>query len=372
VIQKLAILCNESVGRIDAIRDYALALARAVRDRGVETDVCLRGVDGGWSVSGRDAGNERPLSNHECLTSTEYDALVLQYNPFMYGKWGFAPWLPLRMLALRRARVRTRIALMVHEPYVPIVSWQWALMGAWQRAQLEAVRVSADVVFASIEMWTRMLAERRPFRPAVHLPVGSNLPDRRDARAEMRRRLELGADDVALAALSTSTSGRLLAYVVRAANAAAANSSNVALLHLGAGAPELDGLSGSVRLCRPGRLSDAELASWLSAADLFLAPFVDGVSTRRTSLMAALQHALPIVGTEGSHTDNVLSVARDALRLVPVASAERFVEATVQIVESRDEARNLARAARALYESQFDWPVVAQQLLRALEPAPGR
>jgi glycosyltransferase involved in cell wall biosynthesis len=157
----------------------------------------------------------------------------------------------------------------------------------------------------------------------------------------------------------------LVGHAVRAANALVEKAGTV-LLQLGAGAPEPEGLSEHVRLYRPGRLADEELASWLSAADVFLAPFVDGVSTRRGSMMAALQHAVPVVGTTGRLTDSVLAQASDALTLVSVDRPDLFADAAVQLAHSGDDAARRGRAGRSLYESTFDWPVVAGRLLQAL------
>ncbi|HVV51231.1 MAG TPA: hypothetical protein VHO06_16295, partial [Polyangia bacterium] len=120
-------------------------------------------------------------------------ALVLQYSPFCYGRRGFAPWLPADLLRLRAGRKRPRLALMIHEPYVPIDSWRSGLMGLWQRLQLGSLRLLADTVFASIEPWARKFAALLPERPAHHLPVGSNFPDARGAREDSRRRL--GAEE---------------------------------------------------------------------------------------------------------------------------------------------------------------------------------
>ena len=64
------------------------------------------------------------------------DAVLVQYNPFSYGRWGFAPWLVALTWALRLRRREPRIALMVHEPYVPMITWRSTVMGLWQRAQL--------------------------------------------------------------------------------------------------------------------------------------------------------------------------------------------------------------------------------------------
>jgi glycosyltransferase involved in cell wall biosynthesis len=186
----------------------------------------------------------------------------------------------------------------------------------------------------------------------------------------MRRRLELANSDIALASLSTGLAGRLFDYTVRASNTLATEWKNVVLLHLGAGAPKASGLLDSVRILQPGRLPDGELASWLSAADLFLAPFVDGVSTRRGSMMAALQHAVPVVGTTGRLTDTVLTQATNALLLVPVGRPDLFAEAVVELASAREEAARLGSSGRKLYESSFDWPVLARRLLHELERLP--
>jgi glycosyltransferase involved in cell wall biosynthesis len=355
-------LCNASAGRNDAIRDYTLCLARAVRQHGVAADVCLRSTGRDWLLH-RDAEHRRFPAD---VDLREYDAVVLQYNPFMFGRWGFAPWLPWSLLQLKRSR-QTRIGLMVHEPYVPMSKWQWVLMGAWQRMQLDAVRLSATVVFASIEAWATLLSMRWQPHQVVHLPVGSNLPDRRGARRHMRQRLQVRDDDVVLASLSTGTAGRLPDYIVHAANALADEVGGVVILHLGAGAVPFRGMAGSVRVYQPGRQPRRSLASLLSAGDVFLAPFIDGVSTRRSSVMAALQHGVPVVGTSGPLTDSVLRRATEALRLVPVDRPDLFTEAVLSSVRLPTETRCQARAARTLYDTHFAWPVIAERFLSALD-----
>ena len=369
---RLVLVCSESAGRVDAIREYSFRLAQAVRDRGVTVDVCLRRGDGAWLLCESNGDAENRRSRRVWIDAGEYDAVVLQYNAFMYGKWGFAPWLPWKLLTLKRANPRMRIGLMVHEPYVPMADWKWMLMGAWQRAQLEAARFSADIVFASIEVWAWMLQDKRPFRPAVHLPVASNLPDRRSARAAMREHLKVADDDIVLASLSTGPAGRLFDYVVHSVNVLTTESRKTVVLNLGAGATDASDLADSVSVHQPGRLPDDELASWLSAADIFLAPFVDGVSTRRTSVMAALQHQVPVVGTMGRLTDTALRQATDALRLVPVGRPDLFAEAVVALARSPADAQRLGHAGRALYESRFDWPVISRRLLDELEIAANR
>lgn len=293
-------------------------------------------------------------------------AVVLQYSPFCYARRGFAPWLPAYLLAARAGRGRPTIALMVHEPYVPMISWRWALMGLWQRLQLGALRLAADVVFTSIEPWARDFASQPPRRPVHHLPVGSNFPDARGAREEERARLGIDRETLLVSCLGRDHPGWLDEYVVGAVNAIARSGRGLALLNMGAETPRLQGLDPAVAVHAPGYLGADAFAAKLAASDLFLAPLVDGVSTRRGSLMAALQHELPVVGTAGPLTDSVLLAAGSALRLTAVGDRERFAASAVELAADPAGRASAGAAARDLYQREFEWEVIARKLLAAL------
>jgi glycosyltransferase involved in cell wall biosynthesis len=351
-VNRLAIVSSERPDRIDAIRDHTFLLAEALRKRAIEVDLQLRGPTGHRQrIRGAaERGVVGPLD--------AYDGLIVQYNPFMWGRWGFAPGLVADVARLRLRRRRPFTVLLVHEPYVPMVSWRWALMGLWQRAQLRALRLGVDRTCASIEAWARALA-------GTHLPVGSNLPDMRGARGSRRTALNMGSDVVVLATFSSGHPSRLLELVTTSVEAVAARGHKVALLNLGAGAPRITP-PGSVVVFQPGELPAQEVASWLAAADVFLAPFVDGVSTRRSSMMAALQHGLAVVGTDGALTDGLLRRSTEAIRLVPVERADLFRAAVVELAGDENARRELGVRARMLYERSFDWAVVAGTLLSLL------
>lgn len=337
---RIAIVYAEESAGIDAIRDASFRLAEALGGAGQDAEVMLGGRPRARSLRG-------------------FDLVLVQYNPFSWGRWGFAPWLPAFVVALRLRR-GPRVALVVHEPYVPIRNWRTALMGAWQRAQLAVLLAAADVVFVSIEAWTRLLG-----RSAVHLPSGSNLPDRRETRDAERARLGISPKDFVVATLGTDHPSHLAEPVVAALRGLAERDGRLLLLRLGAGPRVPDGLPAGIEAVVPGPLPAEELAARLSAADLFLAPFVDGVSTRRTSLMAALQHGLPVVGTDGPLTDGELRRS-GALRLVSVEEPERFAAESVRLTGRPDERAELGRAARELYEQRYDWPVAARRVLEAM------
>lgn len=305
-----------------------------------------------------------PFGEAEISDLARCDMIIVQYNPFMYGRWGFAPGLPTFLHRLRSRRSNT-ISVIVHEPYVPIRGTRSALMGVWQRLQLVAVSQAADVVFASTEHWTSVFSKRWPRRPVFHLPVGSNLPDMRHMRGVERTRLGMSETDIALAAFGTGSPSRHLGYIVSAANAVA-RVAPTTLLHLGRGAPALDGLDSGVKLHVPGPLTPARLAGQLGAADIFLAPLVDGISTRRTTLMAALQHGLAVVGTDGPLTGAVFREAADGVCLVPVDRPDFFIDSVLRLTKCRERREEVSAAGRELYEREFDWPVLVERLLEGL------
>jgi glycosyltransferase involved in cell wall biosynthesis len=259
---------------------------------------------------------------------------------------------------------------MVHEPYVPMTGWRWVLMGLWQRTQLAMLRAASDVVFASIEAWTERLHRLWPGRPTAHLPVGSNLPDRRDRRAASRRLLEAADGELVLATLSNGHPSHELDLVDAALAALAERGRRVLFLVLGAGAAVPERVPAGVRVVRPGELSADDLAASLAAADLFMAPLVDGVSTRRTTAMAALQHGLPVVATDGPLTDDLFRRAPHAIHLVPAGRPALFAAEVVRLAERPSERDSLGRAAEVLYRSCLDWPVSARRLLQACGAKP--
>jgi glycosyltransferase involved in cell wall biosynthesis len=360
--ERVILVHSDRGHEVDGIRDHTARLGRELAREGqAVSEVRPLTAD---APGGRRGGSLRIWRALDRAGGET--AAVVQYSPFCYGRWGFAPWLPAYLLALRSKRRRPALALMVHEPYVPMDSWRWALMGLWQRLQLGALRLGADVVFTSIEPWARRFAARPPRRPVHHLPVGSNFPDARRQREEERRRLGLERGALAIGCLGRDHPGWLGEYVVAAVNAVAASGADPVLVNLGAQAPELPGIDPAVRVHAPGYLEPEAFAATLAASDLFLVPVADGVSTRRGSLMAALQHGLPVLGTAGPLTDSVLREAAPALALTGVGDAGAFAATAAALAEDPDARRAAGAAARELYEREFDWPVIGARLLAAL------
>jgi glycosyltransferase involved in cell wall biosynthesis len=290
------------------------------------------------------------------------DVLLLQYNPFSWGRRGFAPGVPAWMARRRSSGDRPFVATMIHEPFVAPEDMRTTVMAGWQRAQLALVKALSDRVLAPSADAAR---RARGWGPSIAVvPVGSNLPDRRTARPAARDRLGVDDGDVVLVTFERSAAGRLHAQVAAAVEATR-EATAVHLLVLGAGAQAPRGVHPSVNVRVAGPLRDDEVAFHLAAGDVFLADYADGLSTRRTTLVAALQHGLPVVGTTVGRTDDCL-LGCDGIVVVPAEDVRGYGVAVRSLAASGEERSRRSAAARRLFDERFDWPVVARRVLRAI------
>jgi glycosyltransferase involved in cell wall biosynthesis len=343
----------------DAILAYSRRLTEAIGGIDGFDARLVVGDPAGWT-SGTGAAATRMLPAIDGA-----DGVLLQYNPFSYGRWGFAPWLLRDLQRLRRRGVP--LGIMVHEAYLRAETPREVPLSIWQWMQFRTILSQVDVVLASTETLVRIIGRLAPGIPLHHVPVGSNLPDRRAARDSMRRQLGLSDRDVALVAFRTGHPSQLGSSLTRAARAAAEESA--VLLNLGAGAPPIPDVPPGTRVITPGPLSETELAEWLAAGDLFVAPFSDGVSTRRTTVMAALQHELPVVTTRGPNTDRVFRESPHALHLVDAEKPDDLEHVVRALARDATARQASGSAARQFYERHFEWSVIARTVRDALGTA---
>lgn len=330
-----------ATGDVDAIDEHSRRLVAALRATGVQASY----VDGGLRPARRSV---------ECPAW-----LLLQYMAFSYGRWGFAPSLLVEALALRRAGAR--VVVLVHEGWVETEDWHSALMGSWQRVQLHLLVRIANTTIATTEALARSLG------PDVeHLPVGSNITPLATTRTEARARLGLG-DELVVALFGSRHDSRALDHAEAAISALerAGDGRGLRVLNLGAGVAPLD-LAPGIAVDTPGYLPEGELSVRLTASDLILLPFTDGASTRRTTLMAALAHGLPVLASDGARTDSVLRSHPEAITLTPADDPGAFAAAAVALAGDGARLRAAGEAGRRLYDDRFDWPIAAARVRTAV------
>jgi glycosyltransferase involved in cell wall biosynthesis len=277
----------------------------------------------------------------------------LEYSPYAFARWGFAPYLLIRF---RRRRARKfRLALFVHEPFdnAPEQPLRKRLITVWQRYQLRKLVGGSDLIFVANDGYRDVLQALVPGCEVTHVPTFACVGTEGIMKEEARARLGLADGALILSTFGGSRPDRGLEHIAHAVQAIRQIDSGVILLNLGEDAPpEIPGLShADVR--RPGALSEEDLSAWLASSDLLLAPFRGGACSRRSTIAAALSHGLPVLATRGRMTDALLTEHPEALCLVDAESTADFALEAALLVQDDERRVQLAEAGLAFYEAEL-------------------
>lgn len=259
------------------------------------------------------------------------DWLVLQYNPFSYGPRGFCPRVPATLRRIRARTQRPKIAVMFHETKVHPSRWAVAVMFLWQHPIFRAVCRAADVAFVSAEHWIHQVRGAAPDLPVHHLPVGSNIPLRDIPRDQARLKAGIEKDEFVLGLFGGAHVSRRLDWIATTAGEVTRRHAGrrIALLYIGPDGSAIRSAFSNVKLIDCGALPAEEVGVRLRAMDAAISPFIDGVSTRRGSVVALLQHGIPVATTQTPWTDSVFRTsAPSGLLMSSATSAEAFAAKT--------------------------------------------
>jgi len=288
--------------------------------------------------------------------------LLVQWVPHGFGyhslNLSFCLWL------WRRATVdRDRLEIMVHEPYLAFAegSWKQNAAAVVHRIMTTVLLSAARRVWVSIPAWEAswqpyVLGRRIPF---TWLPVASTVPLIDDPAnvAVIRARY---APPGGFLLGHFGTYGRHIAELLMASLPKLLQGGfHQAALLLGRGSEALreklidrhPDLARQVHATGP--LTASDISRHLSACDVMVQPYPDGVSSRRTSLMGGLSHGLPIVTTLG-HLTEPFWARSGAVALAPVGDIAAIRGATEQLLASLIARNRMGDAAKALYRDRFD------------------
>ncbi len=303
------------------------------------------------------------------LAADPPDWLIVQFNQFSYGRWGLNPLLVPVLRMARRRCPSMRLAVMFHEDFVPPTTWKNRVFRLWQIPQFRALGRLADVVAFSIQPWVARYRSWFPQAHVVHWPVGSNIPDVGCSREEARRRLGLDPETFVVGVFGTIGAGRLVDYIRAAVEHLDRAGVRFVVVYVGPHGRQLRArLPAGVSLRDAGALPGEVVSVHLSAMDLLLAPFVDGASTRRGSMLAGLQHGVAVLSTDGPLTDAMLRAEHGrSLWLVPASDQAAYAEAALQLAGDLERRQALGRHARRFYAAQLDWPVLARRVVEKID-----
>jgi glycosyltransferase involved in cell wall biosynthesis len=113
-----------------------------------------------------------------------------------------------------------------------------------------------------------------------------------------------------------------------------------------------------------GYLPAADLGAHIAACDLFVQPYPDGITSRRTSAMACLSRARPIVTTSGRLTEPLWAES-GAVAIADVADSTAFASAALALLAD-DEARvALGACGEHVYDERFSVTQIVNTLRAA-------
>jgi glycosyltransferase involved in cell wall biosynthesis len=115
------------------------------------------------------------------------------------------------------------------------------------------------------------------------------------------------------------------------------------------------------RIHATGGLSNPEVSSHISACDLMVQPYPDGVTSRRSSLMAALSHCRAVVTTSG-HLTEPLWHLHPSVALAPAGNNDQIIACIERLLDDDIERQRLARAGEIMYDRHFSLPKLIQSL----------
>lgn len=345
---------------------YTARLAAALHERGCRvhvwcpalTQTASDGIDGNGVRRHAlpDVFGPRSRALLERELAAQPGVVLLQYVPNALGARGANVGFCLWLLRMRRRGADVRV--MFHEPYFYFTPRHPLRVGLalMQRAMAAILLRAGRRIYLSTERWIGALTAYAPAGVRwTCLPIPSTLPTDAAPDAAWRGRCGAAAplvghfgtfgDHVAgeleplmIAVLETDPRPHFLLVGRR---------SGVFAEALRSRHPRLAG-----RIHASGPLADAQAAAALSACDLLVQPYPDGVTTRRTSVMAGLALGVPTVTTDGALTERVWRET-GAVRLAPASDPRAQRDAVLAVIDDAEARSLLGLSGRRAYETHF-------------------
>ena len=301
--------------------------------------------------------------------------LLVQYVPHAFGWKGanvpFCAW-----IASRR---RDAVWVMFHEVGFPFDLQQSPArnaLAAANRLMAKMIGGAAARLFVSIPGWTSMVQSLVGADRAVEwLPVPSSLPVAADAPAAAAVRARVGGGRPIVGHFGSH--GAAIRPLLADALVPVLRDTDACAIVIGRDGDRIQrevatrDAASADRIHVIGPVADHVASLHIAACDVMLQPYPDGISTRRTSAMAALAHGVPVATTTGWLTEPLWREA-GAAWLAPVGDPAALAAGVARLLASSAERAALADRGARLYRDRFRLSHTIDALRNADAPARAR
>jgi glycosyltransferase involved in cell wall biosynthesis len=314
------------------------------------------------------------------LRTHQPDILHIQYQAAAFDLGGWVNWLP---WYLKKRHIATKIVTTFHDLRIPYIfpkagSFRW-------KSILALARHSDAVICTNREDQLTINNSKSPHLPIspsprlTHIPLGNNVEPQPPAnfnRDTWREKYNAQNDTLLLAYfgfLNESKGGEelieALALLRRqgidarllfiGGDVGDADPTNVAYAQRVQALIEQHGLAQFIH--RTGYIDLPEISANLLAADAVVMPYRDGVSFRRTTLIAALRHGCPVISTASANPALIPEIkSGENMLLAPPNNSAMLAQTIAPLAKNHKLCLKLAEGAKQL-GNLFEWENIAKQ-----------
>jgi glycosyltransferase involved in cell wall biosynthesis len=363
---------------------FTREVARAMADAGHEVHVftraeCKDSSEPGINVEGGVEGRWRWRTLRQVddwikqiqASDIKLDAINIQFQTAAYDMHPAIHWLPSRIKDIP-------VVVTFHDLRVPYL---FPKAGSLRESVVKKIARDADAVIATDRADESTLRDRWAIPEVCWIPIGSNVTAALPAgfdREQQRAGIGVGPDDLLISYfgfLNESKGGLVLvealarlveqgipAHLVMIGGRA--GSSDPTNLRYGERFDALVDQHGlENRIHWTGFVDDEGVSAHFYASDLTALPYLDGVSLRRGTLMAALAHGRAIVTT---HPQTRAPELDGVVETVEANDPDGLAEAIVRVWRDAERRRTLEQAA-AQAAQHFTWTRIAERTIEFFE-----